>query len=139
MLSEILRTLQCFVRNQPPEGKDDEPGPSRRRSTTITLEPGPTPPPPSASSSAERVLSFMREIRRGTRAAIEGEQRQNFAGYSDNLKGKRPQTARLAGGQLASKRGKTQPFGATDSSAWRIGSRLRYQHQPKRQSYWHWV
>ena len=90
MLSEILRTLQRFVRNQPPEGKDDEPGPSRRRSTTITLEPGPTPPPPSASSSAERALSFMREIRRGTRAAIEGEQRQNFAGYSDNLKGKRP-------------------------------------------------
>ena len=76
MLSESLRTLQRFVRNQPPKGKDDEPGPSQRQSTSaITLEPRPTPPPPSIFSSTERALSFMREIRRGTRTAIEGEQR----------------------------------------------------------------
>ena len=78
VLNEILTTLQQLIRSHQVESasksNSDEPGPS----SSVEVQ---------RSSSCERALAFMREIRTGTRAAIEGEQRHNLGPYTD--KGKR--------------------------------------------------
>ena len=81
VLNEILSTLKQLIRSHQVESStsaskssSDDPGPSSSSGVQ-------------RSSSCERALEFMREIRTGTRAAIEGEQRHNFGPYVD--KGKR--------------------------------------------------